>query len=70
MEGQPNEATKRENRYMKTMSALEQSGLLDLTLKTSELIKQNQALQKDLDTLEKIVEATYMVVKNADDELE
>ena len=55
---------------MKTMSALEQSGLLDLALKTSELIKQNQALQKDLDTLEGIVEATYMVVRNADDELE
>ena len=51
-----------ELRYRKTMSALEKAGLLDLTLKISELIKQNEALQKDIDTLEHIVETTYMVV--------
>jgi len=51
-----------ELRYKKTMSALEKAGLLDLTLKISELIKQNEALQKDIDTLEHIVETTYMVV--------
>ena len=51
-----------EIRYRKTMCALEKAGLLDLTLKISELIKQNEALQKDIDTLEHIVETTYMVV--------
>ena len=51
-----------ELRYRKTMNALEKAGLLDLTLKISELIKQNEALQKDIDTLEHIVETTYMVV--------
>ena len=52
----------KELRYRKTMIALEKAGLLDLTLKISELMKQNEALQKDIDTLEHIVETTYMVV--------
>ena len=56
------ENVSKEVRYKKTMSALVQAGLLDLALKTSELVKQNQTLQKDLDTLEQIVETTYRVV--------
>lgn len=58
----PSGGGEQEVRYRKTMSALERAGLLDLTLKISELIKQNESLQKDLNTLEQIVETTYMVV--------
>ncbi len=48
-----------EQRYQTTVSALEATGLLDITLKTSELVQRNEAFQKDLEMFEKVVRATY-----------
>ena len=58
------EETETENRYQNTMDVLQKSGLLDIALRTSELAKQNQSLQRDLDTLEHIVRATFDTVED------
>lgn len=43
----------RRRRFMRTAEALRQSGLLDITLKTAELLRKNQALQQEIETLQK-----------------
>ncbi|KAK3595494.1 hypothetical protein CHS0354_021591, partial [Potamilus streckersoni] len=41
----------KKNRYDKTAAALQQSGLMDITIKTAELLRQSAALQKELHKL-------------------
>lgn len=52
-------------RYKRTQEALQSSGLLDVTMKTAELIKRNRQLQKDIQDFKKeTVEFLKSVLKN------
>ena len=62
------DASGKDSRYVNTMQALEKAGLLDITLKTAELLKQNKNMQRDIDTLEEIVKASYEAVMSGDSE--
>lgn len=42
----------RKQRYLKTASALRQSGLLDITMKTADLLRKNQELQRSIEALQ------------------
>lgn len=44
-------AEKQRTRYVKTIDFLKTNGLFDVTMKTADLLKRNQALQKELDLL-------------------
>ncbi|XP_045611018.1 uncharacterized protein Cipc isoform X2 [Procambarus clarkii] len=43
----------RRRRFMRTAEALRQSGLLDITMKTAELLRKNQKLQREIENLQK-----------------
>lgn len=52
-------------RYKRTQEALQSSGLLDVTMKTAELIKRNRQLQKDIQDFKKeTVEFLKSVLRN------
>lgn len=52
-------------RYKRTQEALQSSGLLDVTMKTAELIKRNRQLQKDIQDFKKeTVEFLKSVMRN------
>eukprot|EP00794_Sanderia_malayensis_P015304 gene15304-16881_t len=53
-----------ERRYQSMVNALESAGILDLTLKTSELEQKNDAFEKDLTIFEEIVKATQNAIKD------
>lgn len=42
----------KKQRYMKTAAALRQSGLLDITMKTADLLRKNQELQRSIEALQ------------------
>ncbi|CAL4072275.1 unnamed protein product [Meganyctiphanes norvegica] len=42
----------RKQRYLKTASALRESGLLSITMKTAELLRKNQELQRNIESLQ------------------
>lgn len=42
----------KKQRYLKTAAALRQSGLLDITMKTADLLRKNQELQKSIEALQ------------------
>ncbi|XP_068224332.1 uncharacterized protein Cipc [Palaemon carinicauda] len=43
----------RRKRFLRTAEALRHSGLLDITMKTAELLRKNQDLQKEIENLQK-----------------
>ena len=47
------ESSQRKRRFERTKDALEQSGLLEITMKTAELIKSNRTLDSDISELKK-----------------
>lgn len=48
-----NVTTLKKERYKRTADALQGSGLMDVTMKTAELLKKNRALQKDIEQFKK-----------------
>ncbi|KAG0722713.1 CLOCK-interacting pacemaker [Chionoecetes opilio] len=45
--------TSRKKRFMRTAEALRQSGLLDITMKTADLLRKNQELQREIEDLQR-----------------
>ncbi|MPC37669.1 transcription factor GTE2-like isoform X2 [Portunus trituberculatus] len=45
--------TSRRKRFLRTAEALRQSGLLDITMKTADLLRKNQQLQREIEDLQK-----------------
>ncbi|KAL3875080.1 hypothetical protein ACJMK2_038017 [Sinanodonta woodiana] len=62
-------STERKTRYDKTAAALQQSGLMDITIKTAELLRKNAALQKELQKLKQETSLfLYSVLNNPENE--
>uniref|UniRef100_A0A0P4WQG9 Uncharacterized protein n=1 Tax=Scylla olivacea TaxID=85551 RepID=A0A0P4WQG9_SCYOL len=45
--------TSRRKRFLRTAEALRQSGLLDITMKTADLLRKNQQLQREIEDLQR-----------------
>ncbi|KAK7016233.1 hypothetical protein SK128_024793 [Halocaridina rubra] len=54
----------RRRRFMRTAEALRHSGLLDITMKTAELLRKNHELQKEIENLQKETRKFVLSVLN------
>lgn len=61
-----NEADTKRKRFCNTYNILSKSGLLDITLRTKELLRQNRRTQTDLDRLKDQTDLFLQAVRSGD----